>query len=310
MDGRRSLLIIPGHNRVRLSYRSLNLRDRDYELLCQLLDLHLLFGDVENEQITQFVIGRNGSDLKQAVIRLAADLILNRAQTRNIAEQLLDGIAQLQLGQWANVDVQHACTFGWLRADHDAGRCDLSGNRNWHRRYNNRSCLRFISNGCSTINLWNLRQTLGQCFNAHHQFGSGYRLALITRLVTCQQAAAGVCRLQQHINHGGNGRDFMATQAVQQGLHAVRQLRHVREAKGCRAALDGVGAAKNAVELFVIGGRQIQAEQHLLHLVEVLAGLLEKDLIELAKVKVRARTCAILVCIRHGVSCCDSLLSA
>lgn len=280
-------------------------------------DLHLLLGDMEDKQIAQLVIGGHRSDLEQAVIGLGADLILNRAQTRNIPEQLLDGVAQLQPGQRADLDRQLACTLGRLGTDHRAWLCHLGCRRGRslsgrirHHRGNNGNWLHRLGSRGTAVDLGDFGQALGQSLDAHHQFRSGNRFALITRLVTCQQAAAGVRRLQQHIDHLGDGRDFMATQAVQQGFHAVRELGHIREAEGRRTALDGVSAAENTVELFIVGGRKVQAEQHLLHLVEVLAGFLEKDLIELAKVEVCARTCAILVCIRHGVSCCDSLLSA
>ena len=157
---------------------------------------------------------------------------------------------------------------------------------------------------CRAADLRNLRQALCQRLNAYHQLGRGNRLALATGLVARQQAAAGIGRLQQHIDHGRHGRDFMAAQTVQQGFHAVRQLGHIRKAKGRGAALDGVGAAEDAIELLVIGRRQIQTQQHLLHLVQVLTGFLKEDLIELAEVKVCARACAVLLCVRHGVSCC------
>ncbi|MPN19291.1 hypothetical protein SDC9_166658 [bioreactor metagenome] len=251
------------------------------------------------------------------MIGLGADLVLNRAQARNIAEQLLDGVAQLQPGQRADLDSQLARALGRLGTDHRTWLCNLGGcgGRCWSRRIrrhrgNSGSRLHRPGSSRAAIDLGDFGQALGQGLDTHHQFRSRNRLALVAGLVTCQQAAAGVRRLQQHIDHLGDRRDFVAAQAVQQGLHAVRELGHIREAEGRRTALDGVGAAENTVELFIVGGRKVQAEQHLLHLVEVLAGFLEKDLIELAKVEVCARTCAILVCIRHGVSCCDSLLSA
>ncbi len=52
----------------------------------------------------------------------------------------------------------------------------------------------------------------------------------------------------------------MAPQPVEQRFHLVRQLRDIGKPKGCRAALDGVRTPEDAVELFVIGLRQIQIE--------------------------------------------------
>lgn len=100
----------------------------------------------------------------------------------------------------------------------------------------------------------------------------------------------------------------MAAQPVEQRFHLVRQLGHVGKTEGGRAALDGVGTAEDTVELLVVGGIQVQVQQHLLHLVKVLAGLLEEDLIELAEIEVRARARAFLMGVRHGsgflCSCC------
>ena len=59
----------------------------------------------------------------------------------------------------------------------------------------------------------------------------------------------------------------MAAQAIEQGLHVVRQLGHIGKTEGSSAALDGVSAAEDAVELFIVGTAQIQIEQDVLHLV-------------------------------------------
>jgi len=113
-----------------------------------------------------------------------------------------------------------------------------------------------------------------------------------------------VGRLQQHVHHLRNGLHLVAAQAVQQRLHLVRQFGHIREAEGGRAALDRVGAAEDAVELLVIGAAQVQFQQHLLHQVEVLAGLLEEDLIELAQVEIGACTRYFLAGLLHGALLC------
>ncbi len=127
----------------------------------------------------------------------------------------------------------------------------------------------------------------------------GNRLALPACLMACQQTARGIGRFEQHIHHGRYQAQLMAAQAVEQRLHLVRELGHVGKAEGGGAALDGMGAAEDAVELLVIGRVQIQMQQHLLHLVQVLGSFLEEDLIELRQVEICA--CVLLMGVRHGV---------
>ena len=102
--------------------------------------------------------------------------------------------------------------------------------------------------------------------------------------VAAELGAQGVARLQQHVHHGRIGLQLVAAQLVQQRLHLVGQLGDVGEAEGRRATLDGVGAAEDGVQLFVVGRLDIHIEQQLLHVVEVLAGFFEEDLVELAEV--------------------------
>jgi hypothetical protein len=137
-----------------------------------------------------------------------------------------------------------------------------------------------------------------------HQIGGGNRLALLSRLVARQQTARCVGRLQQHIHHLRDRLKFVAPQTVQQRLHLVRQFGHIGKPKRGRAALDRVRAPENAVEFFVVGADQIQIQQHVLHLIEVLTCFFEKDLIELAQIKISAGSRSFLVGFRHGGSCC------
>ena len=119
-----------------------------------------------------------------------------------------------------------------------------------------------------------------------------------------QEAARCIGGLQQHVHHLWDRLQLVAAQAVQQRLHLVGQLGDVREPEGGRAALDRMRAAEDAIEFFVIGTAQIQVQEHLLHLVEVLARFLEKYLIELAQVEVSACTRSFLVAFRHGGLLC------
>ncbi|EWS54070.1 hypothetical protein X551_03114 [Methylibium sp. T29] len=99
-----------------------------------------------------------------------------------------------------------------------------------------------------------------------------------------QLRAQRIAGLQQHVDHRCGRLQLVAAQLVEQRLHLVRQLGHVGEAKGRRAALDGVGAAEDGVEFLVVGRGHVDREQLLLHAIEVLAGFLEEDLVELAQV--------------------------
>jgi hypothetical protein len=117
----------------------------------------------------------------------------------------------------------------------------------------------------------------------HQQLGGVEGVGTRTLMAT-QHGAQGIARLQQHIDHGRGGHQLMATQLVEQGLHLVRQLGHIAETEGGGPPLDGVGAAEDGVELLVVGRCQVHVQQELLHVVEVLPGLLEEDLIKLAEV--------------------------
>ena len=66
-----------------------------------------------------------------------------------------------------------------------------------------------------------------------------------------------VAGLQQHVDHRGVGREFVAAQLVEQGFHLVRQLGHVGKAEGGRAALDRMRAAEDGVQLIVSGGSDV-----------------------------------------------------
>jgi len=119
-------------------------------------------------------------------------------------------------------------------------------------------------------------------------------------LVAAQQLAQRVARGQQHIHHLHGGRQLVAAQLVQQRLHLVGEGGHVLKAEGGRAALDRVGAAEDRVQLLVVGGRHVQLQQHLLHRLQVLAGLLEEDGVELREVDAGGAAGAIVAHLGHG----------
>ena len=102
---------------------------------------------------------------------------------------------------------------------------------------------------------------------------------------------------QQHVDHRRRRVQLVAAQLVQQRLHLVRQRGDVGEAERRGTALDGVRAAEDGVELLVVGGVDVELQQHLLHLLQVLAGLLEEHLVELAQVD--ARRAAVVAGLTH-----------
>jgi hypothetical protein len=107
--------------------------------------------------------------------------------------------------------------------------------------------------------------------------------------VATELLAQRVTGLEQHVDHAAVRLQLVAAQLVEQRFHLVREFGHIAEAEGCRAALDRVGAAEDRVHGLVVGRLDVQLEQQLLHALQVLAGFLEEDLVELAEVD--ARTC-------------------
>jgi hypothetical protein len=57
-----------------------------------------------------------------------------------------------------------------------------------------------------------------------------------------------------------------------------------------------VRAAEDRVQFLVFGGFNVDAQEHLLHVRQVLAGFLEEDLVELRQID----ACALRACIAHG----------
>ncbi|MCY1545074.1 hypothetical protein D9M68_809990 [compost metagenome] len=116
----------------------------------------------------------------------------------------------------------------------------------------------------------------------------------VAALVARQQQAQRVGRFQQHVHHRRRGLQLVAAQLVQQRLHLVRELGDVGKAESGRAALDGMRAAEDGVEFFVVGFFQVQLQQHLLHLVQVFTGFLKEDFVELAQVDVATEVLAFI----------------
>ena len=239
---------------------------------------------MEGKQVQQiFVRGACHHGKLAKLLAIGAER-LNRPQTGNVAEQFGNGVRLRRVRQRAHLDFKLALPGLQRRRS----RC-RSGHRHGHSGH------RFCHRG--------RRQGLARCQvrNPFHQVTRGGGRAGVTGLVARQQAARGIGGLQQHIDHLGIGLQLMAAQAVQQGLHLVRQLCHIRKAEGGSPALDRMCATEDAVELLVIGGFQVQVEQHRLHQVQVLARLFKEDLVELAQIDVAATGATVLMRFGHGL---------
>ena len=110
-----------------------------------------------------------------------------------------------------------------------------------------------------------------------------------------------VARGEQHVDHLGGERQLVAAQLVEQRLHLVRELGDVGKAEGRRAALDGMRAAEDRVQLLIVGRLDVEFQEQLLHVLEVLAGFLEEDLVELAEIDARVEVSALRAHVAHGV---------
>ena len=268
---------------------------------CRITDAYVFLGYVECKQVQKIVISGCCFHRKQPGIGLRTFLVPNGSQTRDIAKQLLDGLGLLRPFQRTNLDLQGTrlpshrlwCWSGlggWSRCSLGDG-CRRGGCRGRRRH----DCSSRFATG---------HMPGGQFTDTTHQRSRGDSLSLAARLVPRQQATGGVGGLQKHIDHLGDWLQLVAAQAVQQGLHLVREFRHIRESKRRGSPLDRVRAPEDPVELLVVGAAQIEVQKHLLHLVQIFARFLEKDLIELAQVEVSACTRSFLVGFRHrGLLC-------
>ena len=240
---------------------------------------------VEGEQVQQVAVAAGGGDLEaaHAVARLAAVDRLDAAEVGDLLEQLDQVVGHLGLFQRADAQLEHARAAGGGRCGRRGRRLACRGGgdgRRLHRR--------------------GQRLAGGQRADVEQQLG-GVDLRAARALVARQLGAQRVARGEQHVDHLGGRRKLVAAQLVQQRLHLVRQLGHVHEAEGRGAALDGVRAAEDRVQLLVVGGRDVHLEQQLFHALEVLAGLLEEDLVELAQVDAGAGVRAFRSHLAHGV---------
>ncbi len=86
------------------------------------------------------------------------------------------------------------------------------------------------------------------------------------------------------IHHVVRQRSLTLAYPIQHGLKDVGDFHHVLEAESAARPLDGVGRPEQGVHLFRIGGARIDRQQKRLHARQMLCGLLEEDLVELAHV--------------------------
>jgi hypothetical protein len=246
---------------------------------------------VECEQVEQIFIGSAGLHGKAAHLRVRGRQVADRAQARDVAEQLFDRVAQFSRPR--------------KRPDFDLELTRLARRRTCHGRSGNDHSGRCRGGtGCrGGCRRGGCHGPCSEGANATHQFVRGHGRPLLARLVAREQAAHRVCSLEQHIDHFRYRLQFVAAQTVEQGLHLVRELGHVGEAESGCTALDRMRTTEDAVEFFVVRALQVQVQQDLLELVEVFARLFEKDLVELAQIEIRAGTRCFMLGLRHGGSC-------
>jgi hypothetical protein len=101
-------------------------------------------------------------------------------------------------------------------------------------------------------------------------------------LMPCQKRARRIDRLEQKIDQQHVRPQTAGAQALQQGLHQMREFRDIGESEGCSAAPDRMRGPENRIELFIVAGQRIESKQTVLHAIEVFAGLVEKNMLELA----------------------------
>ncbi len=220
---------------------------------------------MEREQVQQFAVGRgrHHAEAAHAVRGAAAVQGFDRAQVLDFLEQLAQGIGGL--GALQRADDQLDGARGRLRDGHRL-------QRRTHRRGHGGG----LHDGGG-------RLAFGHRADAAQQLagvGRGAGRALVHGELRLQRVAGG----QQHVHHGRRRGQLVAAQLVQQRLHLVRQRGDVGEAEGGGAALDRVRATEDGVHLLVVRRVDVELQQLLLHQLQVLAGFLEEDLVELAQV--------------------------
>ena len=125
----------------------------------------------------------------------------------------------------------------------------------------------------------------GQRADALHELGGALDLGAFLAAVPGELGLQGVAGLEERVHHEGRDGQLVAAQLVEQRLELVRELRHVGEAEGGRAALDGVGRAEDRVQVFLHRLGHVDREQEPFHGCEVLGGLLEEDAVELGEIE-------------------------
>jgi hypothetical protein len=102
-----------------------------------------------------------------------------------------------------------------------------------------------------------------------------------------QHAAHQVARAQQQVDQAGIDVTFAGTHFVEQRLRGVREPRHLGEAEGRAATLDGMGDAENRVDEF-LGDTRGQLEQRGLHGVQRLEAFFVEGIVELREIECHA----------------------
>ncbi len=112
----------------------------------------------------------------------------------------------------------------------------------------------------------------------------GNPVGLALPLMRGEQVLEHVPGIEEGVDHGVAQMQFALAHAVEQVFEDVGDVLQVGEAEGAARALDRMRGAEDRVELLGVRVGDVQAQQQVFHAGQMLGGLLEKDLMELAHV--------------------------
>ena len=227
---------------------------------------------MEAEEVDEIVVGAAGDHLEASQpIGVAAGIQrLDGPEVGDLLEEVDQVVGHRGIGQGAHAQLQCSRTVWCGRLGcHGLHRRDRFRLRRGERLLGRHRRGHFAALGMRADGVQQLARLDGVAASA-----------LMASQLGLQRVAAG----QQNVDHRRRDLQLVAAQLVQQRLHLVRQLGDVGKAEGRGPAFDGVRASEDGVELLLVGAVDVKVQEHLLHALQVLAGLLEKDLVELAEV--------------------------
>ena len=128
------------------------------------------------------------------------------------------------------------------------------------------------------------RRIFGQLAQPLADRRGGSRIGLPFALMGGEQILEHVAGIEEGIDHVIAQAEFALAHAVEQVFQDMRDILQVGEAECAARSLDRMRRPEDRVQLLGIGSVHVQPQQQVLHVGQMLAGLLEKDLVELAHV--------------------------